>query len=191
MPEKEIRSFENTIIKTAYSEFLNRGYRKSTITDIAGIAGFTKKDILKQLKSKRNIFKVIFEKEKSYSYNKVHQLFSEVDTGKEKDISTALIEMFKFVSRSRFLEMIYKFRDFPIEICLTDENEPISSQTTLLEKFIKDCQGKGRIRNEAPALIADSFRNLIFIFLQERMYMKNSKRTDELMVEIFVDGLMK
>ncbi|MCP4727754.1 MAG: TetR/AcrR family transcriptional regulator [bacterium] len=194
MPEKNLKKIENSLINAAYNEFLEKGYQRTTLKDISKRFGVSNKNTGKMFHSKKDIFRSVFEKERIIGYKKLEKLFLKVDTGKTEDIKDVLNKMFTFVSKSRFLEMIYRFGDFPLGYCLAEtgnkDGEPIAGQTTLLERFIENCQVDNKIRKEDPVLIANAFRNLIFVFLQERRYMKNSKKTDKLMVEIFIDGLL-
>ncbi len=183
----------NDILKSAFNLFCLSGYRNVTLNDIANEAGVQQKQLKSIFSSKRNIFLTMFDAECKSSQKKLENVFKQEKINREV-AADSFRKVFQYTANSKFLEMIYKFNDFPVEYYLLrnnlDDGETLIGKNTLLENYIEKCKASGIIRDDDTRAIADSFRNLVFLFLQDKRYLRNSKKTDSLLIDIFIEGLL-
>ncbi|MFC1565285.1 hypothetical protein ACFL6G_10135, partial [candidate division KSB1 bacterium] len=64
MRKENEKSAGEHVLETAYSEFLSRGYRRTTLPGIAKLSGAPPAVIKRICFSKKEIFRSIFEREK-------------------------------------------------------------------------------------------------------------------------------
>lgn len=183
----------NNIQKAALIKFKEFGYNKTTLSAIADEAQLKRSALKKSFKSKKEIFRSLFEDEKQFVLDELSGRLSGIDCSSTEKVSAGLQELFFFIRENEFLSMVYKFGDFPVEYCLQDDNlnshDPLAGQSSLLEKFILDCQKADVMRQGNSSVLTIVVRSIFHFLLIERAKLPN-ELYDRKFVEIFVDGLL-
>jgi len=188
--EEELRQ---KVLTAALKSFGQSGYYKTQLSSIANRAGTTSRQIRRLFKSKRNILRLLFETERSRVRNQVDRLFGNIQTTDRAEVSDALKKLFYVIRDSEFLAMIYRFDDFPVWYCIDNiqnSEETLTGEMSHLEQFLKDCQQAGTLRSGSVPLIAHTYRSMIALVLNEPGMFRGSAETFEMLLDIFVDGLL-
>ena len=186
---------QKAILKIAFEKFRKKGYTRTYLSEIAADAGLSMRAVKRIYAAKKNIFRALFDKEKAEVYTKLNKLFSHTDITQKSDVAEAFRRLFKTVLKNNFLNMIFTFGDFPVAYCLEDfrqnGKDMLIGQSSLLEKFITDCQETGVVRPGDAAGITHALRSLLHVFLHEQLTFAKTEGVDTLLMDIFINGLIK
>ncbi|KPK92703.1 hypothetical protein AMJ80_06420 [bacterium SM23_31] len=186
---------QKVILKIAFEKFRKKEYTRTYISEIAADAGLPMRALKRIYASKKDIFRALFDKEKAEVYIKLNKLLSHTDITRKPDVAETFRRLFKTVLKNNFLNMIFTFGDFPVVYCLEDSRQNgkdmLTGKSSLLEKFITDCQKTGVVRPGDAAGITHALRSLLYVFLHEQLAFLKTKGVDTLLTDIFIDGLIK
>ncbi len=180
----------NKILASAAEMFQKQGYTTTFLSDISAKAGVKNSDISRTIGSKRDILKLLFDEERDSVRMRIQKVLEGVDPKDINETAEALMKVFYIVQNSSFLTMIYRFEDFPVWYCMKNIEDSFSRENSLIENFLNRCQEEGSLRPGELPVITHAFRSMLSLVLNESELVGQSPDTFDMMIRIFVDGML-
>ncbi|MFC1553090.1 TetR/AcrR family transcriptional regulator [candidate division KSB1 bacterium] len=184
----------NKVIVSAIQIFQKKGYKRTTVKEIADSSGVSNKQIKRLFNTKSGLFQKVFESEKQKVRKKLTALFDNSDKQNKQSVKNSLNEVFNIIRKNRFFIMVYEFEDFPVWNCVKDRKDnnedPFEGHYSLLCDFIIDCQKTEIIRMENPIILTHILRIIFHMILREKTMFSNLRISEKTIINIFIDGLI-
>ena len=197
--EKE-RSFRrNAIMDAAVGFFAKKGYRDTTLDEIAVTAEFGKGTIYNYFDSKEDIYTYIIENVSLRLYEIIKQADAESETTLEFiKIYSRLLIKYCFENRDAFIIFVREAANFTTDIFITDRKKLFRRHHQVNEIFIKKINEgikKKEIKKFDPEKLSTMYEHMflpyiLFLINQNKNNIDQKKET-EFILSIFFNGIMK
>jgi AcrR family transcriptional regulator len=196
--EKE-RSFRrDAIMDAAVGFFAKKGYRDTTLDEIAVAAEFGKGTIYNYFKSKEDIYTYIIDNVSLRLYEIIKQAGSETkNTLDFITVYSSLLMKYCFENRDAFMIFVREAAHFTTDIFITDRRKLVKRHNQvkdLLMKKIADGIRRKEIKDFDPQKLSTVYENLILPYILFLInHNKNNldqKKETEFILSVFFGGIM-
>ena len=196
--EKE-RSFRrNAIVGAAVGIFAKKGYRDTTLDEIAMDSEFGKGTIYNYFKSKEDIYSYIIDNVSLNLYEIIKQ--AEAESSNTKDfiaVYSRLLINYCCENKDAFIMFVREAAHFTTDIFITDRRKLVKRHKqvkNILKNKISDGVVKKEIKKFDPEKLATVFENLILPYIlclisQNKNNLDQKKET-EFILSVFFNGII-
>ncbi|MFD1416054.1 TetR/AcrR family transcriptional regulator [Oceanobacillus jeddahense] len=166
----------DNILSVAAKLFLEKGFEKTSMRDIAETAGISKGAIYHHFQSKDEIINAVTEKQAEINTTLMQNWLSEMGslTGKEK--LTAILEKNLESQEAHNLDSVMSTRIKSAEFILAYMQDCVNKDAVFISEIIKEGIVDGSLTTDYPAESAETFLLLINVWCDPAVFQGNAEK---------------
>ncbi|GIN73418.1 TetR family transcriptional regulator [Bacillus sp. J14TS2] len=190
MPKKyDAQGTIENILTVSAELFLEKGFEKTSMRDIAETAGISKGAIYHHFQSKDEIINAVTEKQEEINATLLQNWLSEIETLTGKEKLTAILEKNLESQEAHYLDNLMSVRIKSAEFVLAYMQDCVNKDALFIANIIKEGIADGSLETDYPDESAEIFLLLINVWCDPAVFQGDAEKLS--MRLKFLQHLMK
>lgn len=170
---------KENIIAAAVQLFMEKGFEKTSMMDIANTLGISKGGIYHHFKSKEAIIHAVREHKANSVEESLHQWTADIDTETAREKLTAILEKNIADTEAHALDDVFRSQIKSADFILSLMKDAINSNAPVFADILKEGIQDGSITTTYPDETAEVFFLLINIWCDPAIFQADDKQLEK------------